>query len=151
MRGRKHSPVLLGLLLGFFGLVALGVVTSKTEPTEPAEEASIRLLTPGSLDEGHGALPNLLEDTTRGGSEGPGSTTEDGPPPRGEPVSIWVRLQSVLGLFLLLAFAWAISTNRKLIPWRVIGWGLGIQLVFAVLILKTAPGIWIFKQLNTGV
>ncbi|MEE2829798.1 MAG: nucleoside transporter C-terminal domain-containing protein [Myxococcota bacterium] len=56
-----------------------------------------------------------------------------------------------MGLFLLLAFAWALSTNRKLIPWRVIGWGLGIQLVFAVLILKTAPGTWLFKQLNTGV
>ena len=57
-------------------------------------------------------------------------------------------LQSILGLGILLGLAWAMSTDRKRIPWRVVGWGLGLQLVFAVLVLKTPPGRWVFSQLN---
>lgn len=68
-----------------------------------------------------------------------------------EPTTALARLQSLLGIFLLLGFAWAMSTNRKKVPWRVIGWGLSIQFTFAVLVLKTTPGRWVFTQLNTGV
>ena len=64
------------------------------------------------------------------------------------PVPITARLQSLVGIPLLLLFAWAMSTNRKLIPWRVIGWGLGLQFLFALLVLKTSPGKWLFAKLN---
>ena len=65
-----------------------------------------------------------------------------------EPVPLTARLQSLLGIPVLLGLAWGMSTNRKLIPWRVIGWGLGLQFLFAVLVLKTVPGKWLFAKLN---
>ena len=67
------------------------------------------------------------------------------------PVPWTARLQSLVGIPLLLALAWSMSTNRKLIPWRVVGWGLGLQFTFAVLVLKTGPGKWMFSQLNDAV
>jgi hypothetical protein len=39
--------------------------------------------------------------------------------------------------------------NRKAIPWRVVIWGLTLQLLFAVFILKTPVGAEIFAFLNT--
>ena len=65
-----------------------------------------------------------------------------------EPVSAWSRLQSLLGIPFMLGLAWLMSTDRRRIPWRVIAWGLGLQFVFAVLVLKTVPGEWLFDQLN---
>jgi len=46
----------------------------------------------------------------------------------------------LVGLVVILAIAWALSTNRRLVPWRTVLVGTGMQFVFAVLILKTAPG-----------
>lgn len=44
----------------------------------------------------------------------------------------------------MLALAWAISKNRRAFPWRVVLWGLGLQVVFAIVILKTHLGFMIF-------
>src|SRR3990172_78294 len=62
---------------------------------------------------------------------------------------IGLRLVSVLGLVVLLAIGWGLSTDRRAVPWRVIGWGLGLQLGFALLILKTRAGRATFDTLNT--
>ena len=50
------------------------------------------------------------------------------------------NLTSLLGIFVLLAMAWALSNNRRKFPWRVAGWGIGLQLTLAVLLLKTPWG-----------
>jgi len=55
-----------------------------------------------------------------------------------------LKLVSLLGLVVFIAVAWAISSNRKLFPWRTVLWGLALQLIFAVLILKTPWGAAIF-------
>lgn len=47
------------------------------------------------------------------------------------------KLISLAGAVVLLLLAWGLSVDRKRFPWRVVGWGLGLQVVFAVLILKT--------------
>ena len=60
-----------------------------------------------------------------------------------------LRLVSVLGLVVMLTLGWLLSTDRRAIPWRVIGWGLGLQFVFAVLILKTPAGRATFDSINT--
>lgn len=65
------------------------------------------------------------------------------------PVPLSARLQSLVGIPLMLGLAWLLSNNRKRIPWRVIGWGLGLQFVFALIVLKTPPGRWFFDSLNT--
>jgi CNT family concentrative nucleoside transporter len=58
------------------------------------------------------------------------------------------RLLSVLGLVVMLVLAWALSVDRSRIPWRVIVWGMGLQLLFALFILKTPVGAAIFSGLN---
>jgi CNT family concentrative nucleoside transporter len=47
--------------------------------------------------------------------------------------------------------AWAFSVDRSNVAWRVVLWGLGLQLIFAVFILKTPMGAGIFDWLNTVV
>ena len=42
----------------------------------------------------------------------------------------------LLGIIVLLTIAIAMSNNRKGINFRIIGWGLGLQLTFALFILK---------------
>jgi CNT family concentrative nucleoside transporter len=57
----------------------------------------------------------------------------------------------VAGLALILAAAYAMSNNRKAIDFRLVGWGLGLQLVFAFFILKTSPGNAIFDFLSRAI
>ncbi len=55
-----------------------------------------------------------------------------------------LKLLSLLGLVCLVAVAWGCSQNRRLFPWRAVLWGLGLQFLFAWLILKTTPGRAVF-------
>jgi CNT family concentrative nucleoside transporter len=61
------------------------------------------------------------------------------------------RLRSLLGLGVLTGLAWALSVDRTRIAWRVVGWGLALQIVFAVIILKTPVGAGVFATANTVV
>lgn len=63
-------------------------------------------------------------------------------------VPIWQRLVSLSGLAVMLGLAWAMSYDRKRFPWRLVSWGVGLQLAFGVLVLRTAPGLWLFSALN---
>ena len=58
------------------------------------------------------------------------------------------RLLSVVGIFVMLGIAWLLSVDRRRIPWRVVAWGLGLQLLFALFILKTPVGEALFAGLN---
>ncbi len=54
------------------------------------------------------------------------------------------KLISFAGLVTFLIITLLISEARRKINWRLVAWGLGLQFVFALLILKTTPGAWIF-------
>lgn len=54
------------------------------------------------------------------------------------------RVVGVFGCFVLLGIAWLLSNNKKKINYRIVFWGLGLQFIFAVLILKTGPGQAVF-------
>ena len=43
------------------------------------------------------------------------------------------------------------SSDRWRVRWRPVVWGLGLQFVFAALVLRTAPGRWVFEAINRGV
>jgi len=58
------------------------------------------------------------------------------------------RAGSALGLVTLIAIAWVMSSDRRQISWRVVFWGLGIQLGLAVLLLKTPVGRPFFDGMN---
>ena len=53
-----------------------------------------------------------------------------------------LTLQSVLGIMLFMVLAWAVSENRRRIPWRTVAAGLALQLLLAAVLLKLA----IFRQ-----
>ncbi|MDR0734615.1 MAG: NupC/NupG family nucleoside CNT transporter [Elusimicrobiota bacterium] len=55
---------------------------------------------------------------------------------------------AILGLFAFPAIAYALSTNRKAVNWRTIGSAFAMQLIFALLILKTSQGRSVFNYLN---
>jgi CNT family concentrative nucleoside transporter len=62
-----------------------------------------------------------------------------------------LKLIAVLGLVTFIALAWAISSHRKLFPWRTVLWGLGLQFIFAILILKTPPGRMVFEFTSSAI
>ena len=53
---------------------------------------------------------------------------------------ISARLISVLGLFVMIAIAWAMSTDRKKVPWRIMAWGIGLQVALGFVVLRTDLG-----------
>ena len=58
------------------------------------------------------------------------------------------RLQPLIGLVGILALAYALSTNRRAISLRIVGWGLALQVLFALIVLKTDAGIQAFQWLG---
>jgi concentrative nucleoside transporter, CNT family len=58
-------------------------------------------------------------------------------------------IQPVFGAVVILAIAYAFSTNRGAIRWATVGWGLGLQIVFALIVLKTLVGQRVFSTLGT--
>ncbi len=58
------------------------------------------------------------------------------------------RLQPLVGAVLLLGIAYALSSNRRAIRVQTVAWGLGLQVVFAVLVLKTTAGQRLFATLG---
>ncbi len=64
---------------------------------------------------------------------------------------VQLKLISVLGMCVLVGLAWACSSHRRKFPWRTVGWGLGLQFIFAVIILKTTPGRRTFEIANSVV
>lgn len=55
------------------------------------------------------------------------------------------RFVSLLGFFLFLSLAWAISENRDKVNLRLLIWGLGLQFLLAIIILKTRAGLLVFE------
>lgn len=85
------------------------------------------------------------------------------PPPQSAPTStivvpsgglgtpLLLRLRSLLGLLVLTGLAWALSVDRSRVDWRVVIWGLSLQMLFAALILRTPVGNALFTAMNAVV
>jgi concentrative nucleoside transporter, CNT family len=46
----------------------------------------------------------------------------------------------ILGILAILGACWAFSTERKAIKWKIVAWGVGLQLLFALIVLKSDWG-----------
>ncbi|OQY28120.1 MAG: hypothetical protein B6244_08430 [Candidatus Cloacimonetes bacterium 4572_55] len=55
---------------------------------------------------------------------------------------------SLFGIFVQVGICYLLSSNRKKIDWRLVGVGLGLQFLFALLILKTTLGREFFVYMN---
>jgi len=64
---------------------------------------------------------------------------------------VQLRSISLLGLVVFIGIAWLMSGNRKLFPWRTVLWGMGLQFIFGLLILKTAAGAAVFDFFQRAV
>ena len=62
-----------------------------------------------------------------------------------------LNLQSLLGVFAIIAFAWLISENRRAVPWRPVLVGLALTFVLALLMLKVPQTVVAFTLINRAV
>jgi CNT family concentrative nucleoside transporter len=58
---------------------------------------------------------------------------------------------SFSGIFVLMGIAWALSTDRKVVNWRVVIWGTVLQLLFALIIFLVPAGTRMFQVINDSV
>ncbi len=61
------------------------------------------------------------------------------------------RFTGLLGLITFLGLAYAFSTNRSAIKWRTVAWGLGLQILFAFLVIKWTYGQTILHTASQAV
>jgi CNT family concentrative nucleoside transporter len=62
-----------------------------------------------------------------------------------------LQAQSLVGLSVILAIAYLWSSARHAIDVRIVAWGLTLQLVFALIVLKTQVGRDVFQTLGAAV
>ena len=58
------------------------------------------------------------------------------------------NLVSFVGIFVLIGFAWVLSADKKNMNWRVITWGIGLQILIALFIFRVPAGSKIFLIVN---
>ncbi len=59
---------------------------------------------------------------------------------RSETLDIGHRIVSFLGIFVLVALAWLMSSDRRRFPWRIVLVGTGLQFAMAIVVLRTRLG-----------
>jgi CNT family concentrative nucleoside transporter len=60
-------------------------------------------------------------------------------------------VQPLFGAAVILAIAVLCSNNRRAINWQTVAWGLSLQVVFAILVLKTSIGQRVFTTLGDAI
>jgi CNT family concentrative nucleoside transporter len=60
-------------------------------------------------------------------------------------------LQPMFGALVILAIAVLCSNNRRAINWQTVAWGLSLQVLFAILVLKTSIGQRVFTTLGDAI
>jgi len=58
------------------------------------------------------------------------------------------NLVSFAGIFVLIGFAWVLSADKKNMNWRVIGWGIGLQIIIGFFIFVVPVGSDLFSLVN---
>lgn len=66
-------------------------------------------------------------------------------------VGLLERATSLFGLFVMIALAWLLSTNRRQIRWRPVVWGVVLQLVFGLIVLQPVLQETFFTWVDLGV
>ncbi len=58
-------------------------------------------------------------------------------------------LFGIFGILVLLGIAWLFSDSKKTINWRIVGTGIGLQLIFAVFVILTPWGSVVFDAIGS--
>ena len=59
-------------------------------------------------------------------------------------------IRGFFGITVIIGIAYALSSDRKAIDWRVVASGIGLQLLFALVVLKSAFGRDLFESIGYG-
>src|SRR5213594_3666216 len=99
-------------------------------------------------------LPRFVFNTVSGAvRQTPAQDTAKAQPVPAAPVqptprSLGSRLTGLFGIILILGIGFALSKNRRAISRRVVAWGVGLQVVFAIFVLRLRIGQIIFSWLG---
>ncbi|MGL5378791.1 NupC/NupG family nucleoside CNT transporter [Clostridium sp.] len=61
------------------------------------------------------------------------------------------RFIGIIGIIVIIGIAYLLSENKKKINWRLVATGLGLQIVFAILILKIPLGQRVFQSASDAI
>ena len=56
----------------------------------------------------------------------------------------------LLGITVILLLAFLLSKKRSAISWRIVAWGLGLQILVALFVLRTQAGYWLLEKVSGG-
>jgi len=56
----------------------------------------------------------------------------------------------LVGIATILLAAFLLSKQRSAIKWRIVAWGLGLQIVVALFVLRTHAGYWLLDKVSGG-
>jgi pyrimidine nucleoside transport protein len=65
--------------------------------------------------------------------------------------SDYKRLTSAAGMAIIILLSWLTSTNPARVDWRPVIWGIGLQFLLGVIILRWEPGYYFFRFLGEQV
>ena len=117
-------------MCGLFGAVAMYAVAGNPAPAPKAESTAAAS---AELSKADAIKARMLELKAQEGTAG-----------------VLERATSFGGIFFFIFLCWLMSSAKKKIDWKLVAWGLGLQFMFGILVLKTAPGLWFFSKLNDG-
>src|SRR5213080_2770334 len=100
-------------------------------------------------------LPRFAWNSLQGAIRPPAAPDAVLPPPaiaplvaQAAPRSAGQRLTGLFGIVLILGIGMALSRNRRAISWRIVAWGVGLQLAFAIFVLRVPLGQKLFSALG---
>src|SRR5213593_4271744 len=103
-------------------------------------------------------LPRFAWNSLQGAIRPPAAPDAVLPPPaiaplvaQAAPRSAGQRLTGLFGIVLILGIGMALSRNRRAISWRIVAWGVGLQLAFAIFVLRVPLGQTLFRALGAVV
>jgi concentrative nucleoside transporter, CNT family len=100
-------------------------------------------LVPGMVGRGWGAM--VPQEQAAPADSGPSADT---PQDRPTTTSLANRLTGLVGLAAIIGIGFALSRDRRNIRWRTVGWGLGLQIAFAIFVLRVPAGQALFRRLG---
>jgi CNT family concentrative nucleoside transporter len=146
MTARPHPPRLLVALWALAAvLIAAGVWTSLAgargaTAQVPTIVDSVPALADTVAAQADPAAPRIPQASDAGARAAQARRDIDTP--------MHERLLSFFGIGFMVLVAWLLSVDRSRFPLRIVLWGIGLQLVFALLILRTQPGEQFFALVN---
>jgi CNT family concentrative nucleoside transporter len=130
-------PRLLAALWTFAAvLLVAGILSARAAPREATAQAAVA----AQADTQPDSVPALPQASEAGARAAQARADLETP--------FHERLISMLGIGVMVLLAWLMSVDRGAFPWRIVLWGTALQLVFALIILRTTPGEQFFALVN---